>query len=107
MEKRNIVTCILLTLLTCGIYGLYWLYKMAEDFRTLDPDMPSGGMLILLDLVTCGIYGWYWFYKAGSILDERKGGSNAIIGLVLGIFGLGLVTYCIYQDGLNKLIDAE
>ena len=31
IKQRNIVTCILLTLVTCGIYGIYWMIMLAKD----------------------------------------------------------------------------
>ena len=31
LENRNIVKCILLTLVTCGIYGIVWGVKLARD----------------------------------------------------------------------------
>ncbi len=30
ITARNIALCIIFTLITCGIYGLYWQYKMGE-----------------------------------------------------------------------------
>ena len=60
--------------MTCGIYGLYWLYTLTEDVNKLtgDPNATSGGIVILLSLVTCGIYSWYWLYKQGERLDQIK-----------------------------------
>lgn len=67
IEQRNIALCIILSIITCGIYGLYWIYKLTEDVNTLkgDPNATSGGIVILLGIITCGIYMWYWLYKAG------------------------------------------
>ena len=31
IKKRNIVTCILLSIITCGIYGIYWLIVMTSE----------------------------------------------------------------------------
>ena len=28
IENRSIVKAILLSIITCGIYGIFWLYKM-------------------------------------------------------------------------------
>lgn len=109
--KRNIITCILLSIFTCGIYGIYWYYSMAEDLKKYDDSMPSGGMAILITLLTCGIYGWYWMYKAGVTIDDqnvkygKSAGSKGIICLALTIFGLGIVAYAIIQDDINKICD--
>lgn len=109
--KRSLGTCILLTILTCGIYGIYWMYKMAEDFHSLNSDMATGGTAVLLSLVTCGIYGWFWIYKAGQTVDDirvSKGlapGNKSILCLILAVFGLGLISYCILQDDLNSIAE--
>ena len=38
--------------------------------------------------------------------DQIKGvnGSSGILYLILGIFGLGIVSYCLMQDTINKAI---
>ena len=61
IKKRNIAVCIILSIVTCGIYGLYWLYQLTEDTNALtgDANATSGGMVILLSIVTCSIYLWY------------------------------------------------
>lgn len=67
IQKRNIVTCILLSLVTCGIYGIVWFINMTDDVAYLseDPEM-SGGKAFLFTLITCGIYSFFWAYKMGK-----------------------------------------
>ena len=103
IQERNIVVCIILSLVTCGIYGIYWMYCLAEDVRkaTNDQSLPSGGMFILLSIVTCSIYTWFWYYKIGKEMKQpldqigKQGEDRGIIYLVLAIFGLGIVNYCL------------
>ena len=110
VKERNIALCIILSLVTCGIYAMYWLYCLATDMNTITKDensTSSGGMVILLSLVTCGIYHIYWMYKTGAAIDSinaRKGGSssNGIIFLLLSLFGFAIVGYALTQDFLNK-----
>lgn len=106
VQNRNIAMCVILSFVTCGIYGLIWLYQMTNDLNTVsrDPNGTSGGLVILLSIVTCGLYGWYWMYKAGQQLDAANGqqSSNSIIYLILTICGLGIVSYCMIQNELNK-----
>ena len=73
LEKKNIATCIILTFVTCGFYGIYWFYCMISDINTIseDPDSMSPIIVILLSIITCGIYSVYWFYKAGALLDQK------------------------------------
>ena len=111
IQERNIVTAIILSVVTCGIYGLYWMYALTEDtnhFAT-DPNPVSGGTALLLSIVTCGIYTWYWMYKRGEYIDNyytQRGlppQSNSILYLVLSICGLGIVSYCLMQSEVNKI----
>lgn len=110
MKQRSIGLNLLLTIVTCGIYGLVWLYQLAEDVNvvTQRPNGTSGGMVLVLSLVTCGIYGFYWFYKAGEAMDDLRAQSNqpsgnqAIIYLVLAVLGLSLVSMALLQSEVNK-----
>lgn len=109
---RGIGMCILLSIVTCGIYGIIWLIQMADDLRNASGDVtaPSGGMVFLLSLVTCGIYLFVWMYKAGDALNRAKSargmmvdGNSGVVYLLLSIFGLSIVSYCLIQSELNKL----
>ena len=112
VAPKNLVLCIVLALVTCGIYGYYWLYCLTEDVNALsgEPGATSGGMVILLTIVTCGIYAWFWLYKQGSRIDQIKAArgipssNSGIIYLVLAIFGLGIVSYALMQNEINKLV---
>lgn len=111
IEQRNIALCIILSIVTCGIYGWYWIYKLTEDVNKLtgDPNATSGGMVILLSIITCNIYMWYWLYKQGDAIDQVKAsrglpsGNSGILYLILAIFGLGIVSYALMQNELNQL----
>lgn len=111
IEQRNLALCIILSIITCGIYGLYWIYTMTEDVNRLsgNPNATSGGIVILLGIVTCGIYIWYWLYKQGDTLDQIKtqrgvpSSNSGILYLILGIVGLSIVSYALIQNELNNL----
>lgn len=110
IKERNIVTCILLSIVTCGIYGIYWFITLTDDAgRANDDPNFTGVKAFLLTLVTCGIYSIYWNYKIGKEMyeaNQKKGiqtSDNSILYLVLGLFGLGIVTYCLVQNELNTV----
>jgi len=110
IQQRNIAVCIILSLVTCGIYGIYWFFCLHDDTNKVsnEPNPMSSGVAFLLCLVTCGIYGIYWAYKQGEKLDRaaelngRQKNDRAIIYLILSIFGLGIVAYAMMQDELNN-----
>lgn len=110
--NRSIALCIILSLVTCGIYGLYWMVKMNDEINLLadEPGATSGGMVVLLAIVTCNIYTWYWCYKMGERCDRIKSkwgeaSSSSVIYLILAIFGLDIVAYALMQDTINKAVD--
>ena len=111
IEIRNIAVCIVLTLVTCGIYGIYWIVCLTNDVNTVSGDVngTSGGMVVLLTIVTCGIYGIYWAYKQGEKLDFTKNNrgipssNSGVLYLILQIFGFGIIAYALMQNELNKL----
>lgn len=112
ITKRDIVVAIILTFVTCGIYGIYWFIVMTDDVNSLsDEKMASGGTAFLYSILTCGIYALYWNYKVGQKMAEagkkynKPINDNSVLYLVLSIFGLGLVNYCLIQSDLNRFAD--
>ena len=111
VKRRSIVVCLLLSLITCGIYGLFWLYSLTEDVKVLSGDLraPTGGVVILLSIITCSIYQWFWLYKQGDRLDraaQARGlpaGNSGVLYLVLAIFGLSIVSWALMQDKVNQM----
>ena len=100
MTNRSVVTFIILSIVTCGIYLIYWQIVTQDELNRLtSEDEPSGVVCFLLSLVTCGIYGIYWAYKLGDRIGKQSGNSNlGIVNLVLNIVG-----YAITQNEMNKL----
>ncbi|HCA04951.1 MAG TPA: hypothetical protein DEO32_03525, partial [Ruminococcaceae bacterium] len=115
MQKRNIAVCIILSLVTCGIYGIYWLICLNDETNQAanDPNATSGGIVFLLTLVTCGIYGIYWCYKMGQQIDvayKNRGlipPDKSVLLLVMSLVFLSIVSYALIQDDLNKLSDFD
>lgn len=112
IKNRSLVTCILLSIVTCGIYLYVWLYNMVNDLNTAsnDRNATSGGSVILFTILTCGIYLWIWMYKAGEQLCVARqnalgyrGENSGFLYIILCLFGLGIVSYALIQHELNQL----
>ena len=69
--------CFLLTIITCGIYGFFWAYKMGKAMEI-----------------------------AGQ-KNNKPISDNSILYLILQIFGLSIVTYILVQNDLNNNFVAE
>lgn len=101
ITSRSIPLAIILSIVTCGIYGLYWMYCLANDLNTASghEQDTSGGLVVLFSIITCGIYGLYWYYtaagKVGEVqeFDRRpRDGSLGILYLLLALFGFSIVS---------------
>lgn len=110
IQQRNIAVCIILSIVTCGIYGLYWMACLNNDANTASNTFgTSGGMVVLLSIVTCGIYGIYWAFKQGEKIDAAKANrgipssNSGILYLILSLFGFGIVAWALMQNEMNKL----
>ncbi len=113
IQPKNIAVCIILSFVTCGIYGIYWFIKLTDELNALaEVEAPtSGGTAFLLTLITCNIYGFYWAYKQGEKVDYAKNkrnipsGNTPILYLLLDIFGLAIVAYALMQNEINQLVE--
>lgn len=105
--QRNVALCIIFSLITCGIYSLYWLVVLNDDINELagERNDTSGGKVLLFSLITCGIYLLYWMYKAGGKVDKIKGnqnGNSGVLYIVLAFLGFSIISFAIMQDTINK-----
>lgn len=114
IKERNIAVQVILSIVTCGIYAIVWFFTLTDDAARSNenPDF-SGIKAFLLGLITCGIYTIFWSYKMGKELYEAGEkhdvdiADNSVLYLILTIFGLGIVNYCLMQLDLNKLANAK
>jgi hypothetical protein len=113
-EERSVVTAILLTLLTCGIYGLVLLYKIGDELNAHEgKGRINPGVDLLLTFVTCGLWGIYLMYHYPRVLHDITREENrpivdiAVPCLVLSIFGFQIVSLAILQGELNKHWEAH
>ena len=112
IQQKDVAICIVLSIVTCGIYGLYWLYTLNEDLNALAPEKAGapGSNVILFTIITCGLYGIYWLYTQGDKIDylKRQQGlvSNytGIVYIVLSFIGLQIIAYALMQNEINNLI---
>lgn len=115
IQQRNIATCVIFTILTCGLYGLYWLACLANDANRVSGRQcdTSGGLVVLFTLLTCDIYHIYWSYKVGEKMDEARANrglnpkNSGLIYLLLSLFGLSIITWALVQSELNELAEGR
>ncbi len=103
---------LILTLLTCGLFNLYWNYRQMNACNDLlDEEEFNFWMWLLLSIVTCGLYHIYYQYKMGRAIveiqqsmDERVFEILPVISIIVTILGLSIIVDCIHQNELNKIV---
>ena len=105
IKPRNIVTAIILSLVICGIYGIYWVICLAREAVSVK-DPSDDGLLEIILMLFLPFLGFYLSEKKLAEGCAARGiphKDNSIVYLVLGLFGLGIVNFCMMQNDLNKL----
>lgn len=100
---RSLIAYIVLSIITCGIYGYYFIYKMAYDVNiACEGDGETTGGLVaflLFNILTCGLYSWYWYYTLGNRLAAnsyrygmsfQENGTTILMWCIIGVFMCGL-----------------
>lgn len=122
IRKRSMGMYILLTLITCGIYGIYFWYCYTVDINRVcegdGEESPNYIIVLLLSIITCGIYGIYWYYKQANRLKRAgskygvaivEGGSEFLLWYILGMFLCfigSLIGLNILIKNMNLLVDS-
>ena len=110
VREKNIALCIVFTIITFGIYGLYWIICITNDSLELSSEHgTTGGWVVLFSIITFGLYTLYWAYKMGERIDiiRQKHGfvgnsTNGILYLILCIVGLSIISLAIMQSEINR-----
>ena len=121
IQTRNFWTIMLLSLVTCGIYGIYAMYMYIQDLNKVCAGDGQNDMnfvtIILLSVVTFGIYGIYTIYCIGNRLNNnaprygqsfQENGTTLLLWYILGsfiLFGSWVAIYIMIKN-MNALGEA-
>lgn len=112
---RSIALGIIFSLLTCGIYSLYWQYKQMVTLNAwLGRNDYRFWLWLFLSILTCGIFSFYYEYKMAVGINEIQTNSGLIVSsylavtcVLLAIFGVGIASLAIQQWEINKFYNAR
>ncbi|MEG1992575.1 MAG: DUF4234 domain-containing protein [Acetivibrio sp.] len=112
MKRKSLPVCIILSIVTCGIYDIYWFICLTNEANELSSqtNATNGGVAFLLTLITCNIYGIFWAYQMGAKLDEAKtkrgilSSNSAILYLILELL-FPIIGWILMQSEINRLIE--
>ena len=101
--NRSLVTVILLSIITCGIYGIIFWWGYINDLNTAcgndGQESPNYIVLILLSIITCSIYYYYWLYKQANRIQAtaqaygipcQENGTTILLWEIVGMFVCGI-----------------
>lgn len=109
-EPRNIVLYVVLSVVTCGLWAIVWVFQLGGDIQRLRGDgKPNVLVDVLLTIVTCGLWGFFAAYQWTVLIQQpmRERGQHVdanlpVICLVASFFGLQLVTLILMQSVVNQ-----
>ena len=109
MQQRNIVLYVVLSIVTCGIWGIVWFFQLGSDIAAIRHDnKPNPLADFVLGIVTCGLWSLYVAYQWPTLLQEplRARGKYVdpnlpVLSLVLGMFGFHIVGMVLMQQLVN------
>ena len=110
ITPRSPAAVIIFSLITCGIYAIYWIYQFSVEMKeeTGREDVSPGLETFLC--VICFPYCIYWSYRCAELLKaaQQKRGKTVendlpVLMLVLTILGLFIVAMAILQVKANEL----
>ena len=109
--RVDIALGIVFSIMTCGLYSLYWNYVQFKAMNALlGREEYKFLQWLILSIITCGIYHIYYEYKMGSDLYAylKSQGmpvseSLPVLGAVLAVFYLMVLSDAIYQHEINRL----
>ena len=97
IRPRNPVVCILLCIVTFGLYGIYWAVKTKDEINSLGARIPTAWLMIV------PIVNLYFIYKyAEGFAIYVKKDNNTILWFLLYIV-IAPVAAILVQLELNKL----
>ncbi len=107
LKNRNIAMVIILSIVTCGIYALYWTYVTMD---ALDREGQSSNMPVIVQFLLLFFYVGYILFglNADSNINAIKASrgietqDNKVVYMILGLI-CPIILVCLVQDEINKL----
>ncbi len=97
VKHRNIFLVYLFSIITLGIYAIYWMVSTKNELNSLGAEIPTGWLLIV------PIANLYWVYKyCEGFATKVKKDDNTLLWFILYIL-VWIIMPAIIQSELNKL----
>lgn len=108
--NRSVATVVILTLVTCGIYGIYWVYVTANELQRASNSISSMDATVIT--VLCFFFSAIGYCLFGmnaaeqlSTIQAQRGMpqfDNKVAYIILGIF-FPVILIALVQNEINKI----
>ena len=97
IKNRNIFLVYIFSIITFGIYAIYWAVSTKNEINSLGAEIPTAWLIII------PIANIYWVYKycEGFSMKVKKD-KNTLLWFIVCIL-VGIVMPAIIQSELNKI----
>ncbi len=115
IQERNSVVVLLLSIVTCGVYFVYWVYQTSTELKQATGDADVNPTLdLVLSLVTCTLWSYYVLYRDADKLHRilvgvdpsHKDQSQTVLILCVAALFVGVtgpVAIYLVQEDFNRL----
>lgn len=102
IKRRNPVAVLILSIITLGIYGIYWVVSTTNELRKNTKSAPNPNMLwlFLIPVVNIIIF-FFYYWKYSQAIEELTGFTG--VGLFLLWIFFSPIAIIISQVQLNKI----
>ncbi len=107
--EANIAKCVILTIITLGVYQWIWLYSIIKNIKHMSNDEGSA-VSELLCLMFVPFYWFYWVYTRAKTIKQQADkrqvamSDNSVLYLVLSFLRFGILNIALMQNDLNTII---
>jgi hypothetical protein len=103
IKRRNWLGMIGLTIITFGLYGIYWFYSTATELVAATKSTANPVVWTVLLFVPFGcFFSWYWYAKAFEQFSRSK--TSPVLLMLLWIF-FSPGVWIIVQSELNAVAE--
>src|SRR3989344_790287 len=97
VKHRNIFLVYLFSIITLGIYAIYWVVSTKNEINSFGAKIPTAWLIIV------PIANLYWMYKyCEGFAQNVKKDDNTLLWFILSVL-VGIIMPAIVQSELNKL----
>jgi len=105
---------LILTLITCGLYGLVWMWQVGTELKQeLQLTDQNPGLDVILTILTATLWGYVVVYRYARQIADAQRRANlppndlSLAAVILAVLGLWFISFTLLQIELNRVWAAK